>query len=422
MATSGSSTSAIQSQEVTKIASSTAELRTVSTETAAIDEPESNKVSLVSNAAVETESIFPRVNERTISRDAAQQQQLLQDEWELFWTEQNETLSNKTTNDDPLAAVELAPLTKEAVSESKTLSASQHDLVQRLKTAQIPTRSVTTETTALSKQEVLTAESLRTSKVSPLPEDSSPNSTRSVAVNQSNQEQASQQDPLGSSYPIPWQWIQATQEAISSRNGRGTRYYRSLPVVSPDGRYAIYSRVQLEVEPEMYNSRVTSVLFVEDRQTRKLQVINTTSAMSDPLLKSRKSSPDRDRAGAIGVLVPVSWSKNGACFLARKFEGVMNTSDLTDHAVIWDRQKNHTSTVAPSPGKNDQEKIAVLLGWSTTHPDHALFRAGEMGEENWSLVTVASDGTSITGNEADQPITFGQKARELWAEPSVAYR
>jgi hypothetical protein len=123
------------------------------------------------------------------------------------------------------------------------------------------------------------------------------------------------------------------------------------------------------------------------------------------------------------VLVPVSWSEKGDRFLARKFKGVFNTGDATDHAVIWDRQKNHANTVAPAQEETEHEKIAILLGWSKSQPDHVLFRAGEMGEENWPLVKVANDGKTVpTTTDADQPITFGKKVTEVWAGPQVAYR
>jgi hypothetical protein len=52
-----------------------------------------------------------------------------------------------------------------------------------------------------------------------------------------------------------------------------------------------------------------------------------------------------------------------------------------------------------------------------------LFRAGELGDENWPLVKVASDGKTVTTTtDADQPITFGDKVTELWADPQVASR
>jgi len=64
----------------------------------------------------------------------------------------------------------------------------------------------------------------------------------------------------------------------------------------------------------------------------------------------------------------------------------------------------------------------VLLGWSKSQPDHVLFRAGELGEENWPLVKVANDGKTVTTTDDDQPITFGKQVTEIWAGPQVAYR
>ncbi len=320
---------------------------------------------------------------------------------------------------DLLARVELAP-TIENDSVPEKIDASQLNLVQKLRTAKIPTE--TRENISVSKS-VYIAKALRAAKINPTPSASQSQSTAVPVVEQQDGEQASQQDPIGSPHHIPWQWIQATQEAISSKGGSGVRYYRSVPVVSPDGRYAMYSRVQLEVRPEMYNSRVSSVLFIEDRQTRQLQVVTSTSSLSDPLLKVNVSSPNTDTQGSIGVLVPVSWSEKGERFLARKFEGLMNSSDATDRAVIWDRQKNNTNTVSPNEGENDAEKIAILLGWSKTQPNSVLFRTGEIGsEEKWPLMAVTDDGKTVAANAVDQPITFGEKAKEVWENPPVAYR
>ena len=64
----------------------------------------------------------------------------------------------------------------------------------------------------------------------------------------------------------------------------------------------------------------------------------------------------------------------------------------------------------------------MLLGWSKNQPDHALFRAGEMGEEDWPLVQVTTDGQTVNTTDADQPITFGKKITEVWAGPQFASR
>lgn len=239
---------------------------------------------------------------------------------------------------------------------------------------------------------------------------------------QANESEMIQTDPIGSPHPIPWQWIMATQEKVGVKGG-GIRYYRSIPIVSPDGRYAIYSRVQMEVKPEMHNSRVNSVLFVEDRQTKRLRVMTSTNVINDTLLNQKVGVPvDTDDDGKIGVLVPVSWSEKGDRFLARKFVAIFNTADATDQAVIWDRQENNINVVHPEESKDDHEKIAILLGWSKKQPKNVLFRAGELGEENWPLMQVANDGkTADVSGEGDQAVTFGQRGK-IWADPQLASR
>jgi hypothetical protein len=238
-----------------------------------------------------------------------------------------------------------------------------------------------------------------------------------------NESEMAQTDPIGSPHPIPWQWILATQEAIGAKGGSGVRYYRSIPVISPDGKYAIYSRVQMEVKPEMHNSRVNSVLFVEDKQTKRLRVMTSTSVVIDPLLKRQAiSSAQGDNDGKIGVLVPVSWSEKSDRFLARKFVAIFNTADATDQAVIWNRQQDNLNVLSPVQSQDDHEKIAILLGWSKKQPNNVLFRAGELGEENWPLLQVANDGRTVDiSAEGDQAVTFGEKG-SIWADPQVASR
>ncbi|MEH2081503.1 MAG: hypothetical protein V7K89_16325 [Nostoc sp.] len=316
---------------------------------------------------------------------------------------------------DSLAAVELAPSTDVPVS--------QLNLIRKLKAANV--KSLRGQENYLSREKSFT-ESLTATQVAPtIRESQSITTTEIPVVEPVNESQAEQIDPIGSPHPIPWKWITATQEAIASNGGSGVRHYRSVPVISPDGKYAVYSRVQLEVKPQMYNSRVTSVLFIQDMQTKKLWVMASTTPVSDPLLKVKavkaESSEETDMSGKIGVLVPVSWSEKGDRFLARKFDGIFNTGDSTDSAVIWDRQKNHANTVAPVSDE-EHEKVAVLLGWSKRQPDHVLFRAGELGEENWPLMQVANDGKTVPTTDQDQPITFGKKVTEIWAGPQVAYR
>lgn len=311
------------------------------------------------------------------------------------------------------------PSVTSQVAPSTEMPAGQSDLIQKLKDAKI--KSLQGNNLSLSSKDVVLP--LATSKVAPILKESQPTSVQEIpADGQIDESQTVAADPIGSPHPIPWKWIMVTQEAIGGNGGSGVRHYRSLPVVSPDRKYAVYSRVQLEVKPEMYNSRVSSVLFVQDMQTKRLRVMAATAAVSDPLLKAAVESAEQpDTNGTIGVLVPVSWSEKGDRFLARKFEGIFNTADSTDQALIWDRQQNNTKTVAPAQEESDHEKISILLGWSKNQPDHVLFRTGELGDEEWPLVKVGSDGKTVNVT-TDQPITFGERVTPVWGEPQVASR
>lgn len=397
--------------EVAKLTSITGESDSVSKEIAVVREPE---IAEISNAD-QINSLTEEFDVPTQSTAVQEPQVLPADKTESLAQVDSSVSNSDLTVPDPLAAVELAPLTD--------IPVSQLNLIRKLKAAKI--KSLKGEENSLLKEKSFT-ESLTATQVAPTLRESQPTTTTEVPVTEPRDEpQAEQIDPIGSPHPIPWKWITATQEEIGSKGGSGVRHYRSVPVVSPDGKYAVYSRVQLEVKPQMYNSRVTSVLFVQDMQTKKLWVMASTTPVSDPLLKVKAVkaalSEETDTNGKIGVLVPVSWSEKGDRFLARKFEGIFNTGDSTDSAVIWDRQKNHANTVAPA-NEQEHEQIAVLLGWSKSQPDRVLFRAGELGEENWPLMQVANDGKTVTTTNNDQPITFGKKVTEIWAGPQVAYR
>lgn len=391
VAASGHSSSARPSKVVVKVAAEPGEAENVSQEQAAVNEPELTAVltSDSTNSATPEMLVTPQVMKR--------QMLLAEENTESLLAQQYTHSTGNSSAVDPFASVELAPSIN-TKGKVKTPAILGEKLENNLLAAVQP---------------------LPPAPVAP------PDATPDTPVNNPQPENTSElpTDPIGSPHPIPWKWIVSTQEAIGSEGKTGVRYYRSLPVVSPDGKYAVYSRVQIEVKPEMYNTTVTSVLFVEERATKKLRVMASTTRVHDPLVKTQAtSSEETSTDGKIGVLVPVSWSEKSDRFLARKFEGVFNTGDSTDQAVIWDRQKNQTNTVAPAKTEEDHEKIAVLLGWSKNEPDHVLFKAGEMGEENWPLVKVAIDGKTGSTTDTDQPVTFGDKLTEIWREPQVASR
>ncbi|KYC41602.1 hypothetical protein WA1_16265 [Scytonema hofmannii PCC 7110] len=417
MATSAYSTLAKQTQaaKLTPVTpdSDSASSDSVSKETAANGEQNLDEVAKISQETFASKSLATPTSLAAVN-------QLQRSHNELEALIENDSLSREIpeADEDLLAAVQLAPSSILQESKSENLSESELDLVQRLKAAKVQVLAAKNNDSA-SKQ-FLVAEVLEAATVAPSINKLKPITSVPV-VEQPPEGALVQQDPVGSPHPIPWQWIQSTQESIGSKGASGVRYYRSVPVISPDGRYAAYSRVQIEVKPEMHNTRVSSVLFVEDRQTKKLRVVSSTSDVNDPLLKVSVTSTEGDTQGTIGVLVPVSWSEKGDRFLARKFEGYMNTSDVTDRAVIWDRNNGQSQSVTPSQNEHKHE-IAVLLGWSKAQPEQVLFRAGELGEETWPMVAVAYDGSTIAANNTDEPVTFGQKVKGVWGDPPVAYR
>lgn len=402
-----SHSSSAQSQTA-KSTSMMTELASASVETDARKIFNQNQVSKLANI----DSLAGKHHSLQLSIAAADPQILIVDKVES-WAVEGDSLSVFEIPDNhSLAAVELAPAKVQPDSVSKGLSTSQISLVEKLKAAKL--QSLDGDKIYLSMDQSNSsspqAATILTPHYKELP-----------VVEQPEQAQQEQQDPIASPHPIPWNWIMTTHQTVSSKKGSGVKYYRSLPVVSPDGRYAAYSRVQLEVKPELYNSRVSSVLFLEDRQTKQLRVVSSTSRNMDTLINA-KVTHDANGEGTIGVLVPVSWSEKGDRFLARKFEAVFNTSDATDRAVIWDRQSDRTNTISPAYDEQEHEKIAVLLGWSKTQPNKILFRTGEMGEEEWPVLAVSNDGSTAIATDTDKAVTFGEKVKEVWPGPQVAYR
>lgn len=224
----------------------------------------------------------------------------------------------------------------------------------------------------------------------------------------------SMSDPLNSPYPVPWEWINDTHAKVSSTVGTGLRYYRSPSLVSANGQYAAYSRIELQIQPEFAHCRVSSVMFVENLKTGDLQTV----AAASPLAESGMyASDDTDMSGTIAILVPVSWNQQGSRVLAREFEALFNSSDMSDYAVIWDKNDNSTHTVAPARSLYTH---AVLLGWSQLNPGQVLFRAGHLGDRHWPLCAVDMTGQTVTVSE-DKPLVFGTQSSTDWIEPKTRF-
>lgn len=221
-------------------------------------------------------------------------------------------------------------------------------------------------------------------------------------------------DPLDSPYPIPWNWVINSHAEVSSTESSALRYYRTPSLISPDGQYAAYSRIQFQIRSQLHSSRVTSVMFLENLQTGNLEVITAASPLAN---NPFDGNPEAQLPGVITMLVPVSWSELGDRLLARQFEGLFSSSMVSDYAVIWNRNLNKTTTVAPAQVNYSH---AVLLGWSENNANHVLFKAGILGDENWPLWAVSSEGKTLLAT-GDRPQTFGRSVAEAWAGPQAYY-
>ncbi|MBE9115713.1 hypothetical protein IQ249_07385 [Lusitaniella coriacea LEGE 07157] len=217
-------------------------------------------------------------------------------------------------------------------------------------------------------------------------------------------------DPLDSPYPIPWNWVIATHAEFNARRDANKRCYRSPSLISPDGQYAAYSRLQMESNPEVASSRITSIMFLENLQTGDLRTVTASSPLAD---NPFGESEDAQLPGILSILIPVSWSQNGDRLLARQFEGLFNTSEASDYAVVWERRTGKTYTLFPGEVEYTN---AVLLGWSQAHSDRVLFRAGSLGEEDWPLWAVNLAGETELACE-DCPIVYGQVRDRAWTGP-----
>lgn len=223
------------------------------------------------------------------------------------------------------------------------------------------------------------------------------------------------EDPLNSPYPVPWNWILQTQAEFTEKGQSGLRYYRSPALVSPDGQYAAYTRIQMQIGAELYHSRVTSAMFLENLQTGELRVIRASSPIADHLSDVAAGG---EMPGIVSILIPVSWSAKGDRLLLRQFEGFLSTSDATDYAVVWDRASNQTTTISP---ESVDYTTAILLGWSSANSEQVLFRAGILGEEEWLNWSVALNGqTAIAENppslaaSQSNSIIYGQLLTRSW--------
>ncbi|MBV5261862.1 hypothetical protein FLX56_25960 [Synechococcus moorigangaii CMS01] len=216
-------------------------------------------------------------------------------------------------------------------------------------------------------------------------------------------------DPLHSPFPIPWQWILDTQTAVAAGTHPGADIYRSPLLENSHHQYAAYSRIHLELRPLLKESRVTSVLFVENLQTGTLNTVIARSPLAPQPFQEVEASA---APGLISLLIPVSWSADGQRLLARQFEGFFNSGIMSDFAVVWDAKTQGSVTLQPNI--EDEYSHAILLGWSEQHADAVLFQTGVMGEENWPIWRVSPHGDTNLAL-SDHGVVYGESQTYPWS-------
>jgi hypothetical protein len=206
-------------------------------------------------------------------------------------------------------------------------------------------------------------------------------------------------DPIASPYPLPWSWVESTQAEIASSGRPAVRSYLSDQMVSPDGEYAAYSQIRMQVKPQFADSQISSVLVIKHRQTGQTQQIELPTSLI------RNPNQPQDLAGTIAILWPAGWSQTGDRLLIRNFVALAGSDIASDSAVIWYRQSKQTATLLPQAIDYD---TAVLMGWSATHPDQLLFRTSILGESQERLWAVNEQGKTVAA-PGDRSLIYGQR-------------
>lgn len=218
-----------------------------------------------------------------------------------------------------------------------------------------------------------------------------------------------QLDPLNSPHPVPWNWILAAHNAALAANHFTAQHYRSAALRSPDGSCLAYSRIHLELQPQLHACEVSSILLIENLVQGTLQSIPASSPFS-----STWQGGLEDGAGAISIVMPVGWNQEGDQLLARQFEGRFCSSLATDYALLWNRQSGQTQLLTPRGFEQ-----AVLLGWSNLQPQSLLFEAGDLSQAKLPRWRLDPSGVAIPA-EADEAVSFGEMVADVLTGPQTS--
>ncbi len=177
--------------------------------------------------------------------------------------------------------------------------------------------------------------------------------------------------PGSAATPLPWQWVLDLQQRAQQGNCPLWDLRRSPLLASPSGRWQVYSRLELQVDPQSASDQLSSVLFARDQQTERLQVIHSVTPV------------DLDFA----LLVPVSWQQDR--LLIREHAGVFQSDIALDQAVIWAPETEQIQVLQPPP-----VEITELLDWDPLSEQNVLFAIGQFGETP-SIVSLGQDSDPI---------------------------
>jgi hypothetical protein len=182
--------------------------------------------------------------------------------------------------------------------------------------------------------------------------------------------------------------------------------------MSPDRKYAAYSRIQMELNPDAIAHTVSSMLFLENLETGDLQFVTASSpAVRNPNI----DASEYGQPGMIAILMPVAWSEMGDRLLIRGFDSMFGTDLASDYAVVWNQSDGALQAITPN---NLTYSNAVLLGWSQANPENVLFRAGFLGDEQWPMVAVNMNSYAVAAGD-DQPMAYGQFSDAFWDGPQA---
>ncbi len=167
--------------------------------------------------------------------------------------------------------------------------------------------------------------------------------------------------PAVAATPLPWEWVLDLQQQAQHQNCPLWDLRRSPPLDSPSGRWQVYSRLELQVDPQSQSDQLTSVLFALDQRTDQLQVIRSVSLPPN--------DPDLDFV----MLIPMGWQ--GGQLLIREHSGLFQSDIAEDQAVIWDPEQAQSQVIQPPP-----LQITELLDWDPESDQNVLFAIGQLGD------------------------------------------